>query len=1228
MFGRDSLAEDLAQRLLEADGGAYLVTGFRGVGKTTFVRLVTHLVREQSTRVTGSHHDHFVDIWLNLSKPLSPAQLMHQMIRDLYLRLEQDAILPLIPPRLAEQLKTAFFRTSFEMSSRSLSTDERERSSSIGFQKASLLGLEFLASVGSRHHRSRSDEDLLKYLPYDEKAAEFDLIQFSRELANGFTIHGSWHDKLWRRLRGQATATSNVKILFVLDELDKLDRFYNGSRHPLDDVLEALKTIFSGSNFTYIFIGGQELHERWMRDVALGDSIYESIFSYDLYLPCLWDEQEQLISEFVGGSQPPSLLDEQEARQFALFLKYQGRGIPRRIIREGSKYLHWTRDRTTALSPPQDKKRYVSVVAKLEEILHVAHMTSGLEGTVADKALQDRMRLRMYYVLDWLLWEHGRSFSVEDLNGRIAELNLGNRASSEADLACGLLQLLAARAFIEPMQSTFIGPRDEVGKYRWADWVIRALKSSGREAGDFSTEEAGEQKRTENQSRAEEQGRPKAQPGGRSQSPPADDELTMLGPYKILETVGRGGFAMVYKVAAPTGEIRAAKVLLQSHVNDSVVCERFRREMEILKKIDNPQIVRFYDSGETSEGRPYFIMDLVVGEPLSSILATGPLDLQLVLSIGQQLAGGFAYLHSLGIVRNDIKPANIFVVAGDVRIVDLGTARDLFSANRTITVPGFLIGTIRYMAPEALQDGKADERSDIFSLGVVLYEMTVGYPPFDAPEFVTIIRKIISDDPVLPSRLANVPLELEAILLKTLHKDPGSRFQTMNDLRSALMAVPVKKASKTTGMWLRAATPDMTPRVANRDIGTDAAIVLSELQTLSNKECPEFADLYDPDPLLRRRAIEELGAKDRAVAHILFDLVERICYFTRDAGRPVPVTKNRILLGRDPAADLYIDSQDISRQHVAFTVKSDAIEMEDLASASGVRLNGQVVSRVDVRDGDSLQVGNIQIRIHIFDDSNMFASRQPSSSEALEENASPVQAENAATRYRQELAIAAEFQQRLMTVTVPDVPYAKVNAVSYPCKDIGGDFFDMVYTSGGLSLVIADASGKGVSAAVLASMLRAMVYSQLTRDPSLPEMIAGINRFLCEKLQGQKYATLVVARLEANGALELINCGHVPPLLVSGDTITTLSEGNLPVGLVPDPDFHVTRLQLRSGDRLLLVTDGVTEAEDANGEFFGPARLESCCRGGFAAIEQAVTDFRGDTPLTDDCTIAEMIYRG
>src|ERR1035438_3206419 len=116
-------------------------------------------------------------------------------------------------------------------------------------------------------------------------------------------------------------------------------------------------------------------------------------------------------------------------------------------------------------------------------------------------------------------------------------------------------------------------------------------------------------------------------------------------------------------------------------------------------------------------------------------------------------------------------------------------------------------------------------------------------------------------------------------------------------------------------------------------------------------------------------------------------------------------------------------------------------------------------------------------------------------------------------------------------------------------------------------------------------------------------MIGSVNRFMCEKAGAAKHANVTISRLMPNGDLEFINCGGVPPLIVSGTSVKRVEEGNLPVGLISAADFKASRLQLKPGDRLLVVTAGVTESENSAGEFFGAERLESCCRGGFAAVE-------------------------
>jgi sigma-B regulation protein RsbU (phosphoserine phosphatase) len=248
---------------------------------------------------------------------------------------------------------------------------------------------------------------------------------------------------------------------------------------------------------------------------------------------------------------------------------------------------------------------------------------------------------------------------------------------------------------------------------------------------------------------------------------------------------------------------------------------------------------------------------------------------------------------------------------------------------------------------------------------------------------------------------------------------------------------------------------------------------------------------------------------------------------------------------------------------------------------------------------------------------------------SLIENARLVQAEEESRRYQQELAIAASIQQRLMAVTIPEVPYARMQGKNLSCKEIGGDFFDAVNTDDGLAIVLADVAGKGVSAALLASTLQGMIYSQLVARMPLTEIVAAANRFLTSKRIGEKYATVIIARLRRDGELEYVNCGHVPPLLVCGGEVIRPSHGCLPVGLLPDATYESDRYSLHAGDRLVLVTDGVTEAENAEGEFFDNERLEVAAKqGSMAEIFAAVSEFCGSTPLSDDCTVVEMTFSG
>jgi phosphoserine phosphatase RsbU/P len=217
-----------------------------------------------------------------------------------------------------------------------------------------------------------------------------------------------------------------------------------------------------------------------------------------------------------------------------------------------------------------------------------------------------------------------------------------------------------------------------------------------------------------------------------------------------------------------------------------------------------------------------------------------------------------------------------------------------------------------------------------------------------------------------------------------------------------------------------------------------------------------------------------------------------------------------------------------------------------------------------------------------------------------------------------------------MEVHIPEVPFARMSGRNLSCKEIGGDFFDAVSTDDHFAVFLADVCGKGVSAALLASTLQGMVYSHLVARMPLAELVAAVNRFFTQKHLGEKYATMVVARISRDGELEYVNCGHVPPIVVSDDKVIRPEAGNLPVGLLAEATYESSRLQLRRGDRLLLVTDGVTEAENSCGDFYDNERLEAVAARS-ASLEEifaSLANFCGGTPLNDDCTVVELVYTG
>src|SRR5437660_7330530 len=262
------------------------------------------------------------------------------------------------------------------------------------------------------------------------------------------------------------------------------------------------------------------------------------------------------------------------------------------------------------------------------------------------------------------------------------------------------------------------------------------------------------------------------------------------GRYRIMRKLGTGGMANVYLAEdQELGRRVAIKILDDRHAGDDQFVERFRREAKKAASLSHPNIVSIYDRGE-AEGTYYIAMEHLDGRSLKElIVARGPAPVHVAIDYARQILAAIRFAHRHGIVHRDIKPHNVLVDAeGSLKVTDFGIARA--GASSQMTEAGSIIGTAQYLSPEQAKGAPVDQTSDLYSVGVVLYELLTGVVPFSGDTPVEIAMKHLSAVPEGPSaQRGEIPRNLDLVILRALAKDPSDRYQSAEEMDADLERV-------------------------------------------------------------------------------------------------------------------------------------------------------------------------------------------------------------------------------------------------------------------------------------------------------------------------------------------------------------------------------------------------------------------------------------------------------
>ncbi len=768
-----------------------MITGFRGVGKTTLVeRALAELAAEhpRGRRV--------VPVVLSVARPMATEKLLFAIVRRVFEELTEAGVLEILPAATRQSLLLAYMRTS--LSFKETRADAWERAANVDIDPSKLgggllkpIGMA-IPKTGISTKRSRSLATEAAFLAYSETDVEHDMMRIVRLLSSAAAHrpHG------WRRLiRRRRRTPFDLKLVVVLDEVDKLTTLKRG----LDEVerlLGGLKNVVTMRGAHYLMVAGPDLHDQVLKDAVRGNSIYESIFAWRLYVPCSWAAPARLLEHLLlnpPGDQADGIIEE-----FEQYLRFKSRGVLRRLLQELNSFVVWEDTGKPYLRIGPQSYEAISFYALIERSLDDFFVATGRE-VLPTPIDQDRWRLSTYYVMDWILRSEGRPFTSADViqaleAGEFDPILRVGKAGVEM-----LLEHLARQQVLDvvrrpaPESSTVIG---DVAEAQLASFKLNAS---------LLTKLLGIVVNNEEERAELDFTRTVLAAGMSGGGVPIQ---TVGRRYELLRLIGEGGTSSVYEGRDLLLRRSVAVKLLRSSLSgDPRARGRFLREARIAEGVHHPNVVDVYEVvtlEQTPDNAAQFaiVMEYLAAPTLNQLVQNGgPLPARQVAMVGITLAGALEYLAEKGLARLDLKPHNIVVIPerGPV-IIDLGIAKivkdsqiwlvdsELPEDQAPVTRTGMMIGTPAYLAPEQIRNDEVDIRSDIYALGLVMYTCLAGRHPYEGRDVLTMLAGATMND----LDTADLPCSrgLREVIARATVRDPALRYQNPAELLVALRDTP------------------------------------------------------------------------------------------------------------------------------------------------------------------------------------------------------------------------------------------------------------------------------------------------------------------------------------------------------------------------------------------------------------------------------------------------------